>query len=703
MKYEETYNAYINKRESTKTGVLKKKPSPFLTSNDKDLFWHPDIPEDVKSKVRTNFGLNVDEEILFVRDTSFLNNRNQGVVITDCGVHYVPDNDGDINCYYTWDVIKNVEYKDNHLYFFGYNGREEHVQLHIGLFMKGVEMPDINSIKSVLGSGKTEALAIGGLLGYATSKVFPEDNNVIKQPAGTLFASLFTSMANTQKGESRQDIVNKYEKLLKEGKEDEALEILLERRKEGQTFLFTPQIAEFYFRKGQREKAFRILEEDINASETGSETAMLYYEKYLLHKENGESDDARRACVYVINHATNDDESYDGVHILDKAREDFKEIENDFVCNFLEAPHRKRKLIVPVDSYPDLLQKKVIVLDINHLPNINFPMGHPIANQLYVGHPYTPTRYILFDSYEVELLEDKLREYCQVMQYLGATEIKIESIQSKDSATELNKDKGVAVGANIEERSASCKYENNATNKLLEAISHSLQLHQKYIPHGKPKLPEKLVWYTHEPSWQRTFEQRMQGSLLEHEERIETKKSRVVDNSELTEIAADLKYLLYSVDSNLKKSIENKLTNNENIVLSIHVRFAPLESLQDNATANAPAQITQQSSLTKAETEYLEEVRSCLEEEGEITPRERRLLNRIREKSGITEERAAELEATLQAPQLTEEEKEYLDEYKACLEESEDGTLSPRERRLLDKIRASLDITEERAAELEKL
>ena len=104
---------------------------------------------------------------------------------------------------------------------------------------------------------------------------------------------------------------------------------------------------------------------------------------------------------------------------------------------------------------------------------------------------------------------------------------------------------------------------------------------------------------------------------------------------------------------------------------------------------------------TAAENEYLDELKACLEEDGEISPKERRLLERLREKLGISSERATELEATLSAPQLTDEEKEYLEEYKACFEEDEE--ISPKERRLLNRLRDTLGISAERAEELEKL
>lgn len=103
---------------------------------------------------------------------------------------------------------------------------------------------------------------------------------------------------------------------------------------------------------------------------------------------------------------------------------------------------------------------------------------------------------------------------------------------------------------------------------------------------------------------------------------------------------------------------------------------------------------------TSSEQEYIEEIKYCLEEDEEISPRERRLLEKLRIKLGITEERAKELEESLLAPALTDDEKEYLEEYKEC---AADGEITAKDRRLLDKLRKMLGISEERAKELETL
>lgn len=104
--------------------------------------------------------------------------------------------------------------------------------------------------------------------------------------------------------------------------------------------------------------------------------------------------------------------------------------------------------------------------------------------------------------------------------------------------------------------------------------------------------------------------------------------------------------------------------------------------------------------LEPSEQEYLETLKTIYEEDGEISSRERRLLNRLREKLCISERRARELEDSLNSSQLTSGEQEYLDEYRACLEE---GEISSKERRLLDRLRDKLGIHPSRAKELENL
>lgn len=106
-------------------------------------------------------------------------------------------------------------------------------------------------------------------------------------------------------------------------------------------------------------------------------------------------------------------------------------------------------------------------------------------------------------------------------------------------------------------------------------------------------------------------------------------------------------------------------------------------------------------SVSENEKQYVEEIKACLADDGQISEKERRLLNRLRMSLGISEERAKDLEKMANAGgTLTEGEAELFAEYKECLL---DGSISDKERRILDRLRKSLGISEERASELEKM
>ena len=105
-------------------------------------------------------------------------------------------------------------------------------------------------------------------------------------------------------------------------------------------------------------------------------------------------------------------------------------------------------------------------------------------------------------------------------------------------------------------------------------------------------------------------------------------------------------------------------------------------------------------SLTASEQEYMEEIKFCLEEDGILSPKEERMLDRVRQRLGISEKRAAQIKEML-LPSLTSKEKAYLEEIKECLEF--DGVISPKDERFLDRHRQQLGISEERASMLRNM
>lgn len=378
--------------------------------------------------------------------------------------------------------------------------------------------------------------------------------------------------------------------------------------------------------------------------------------------------------------------------VLEIAKKDIKTIEAECNKHFCDIPYKDRKLFCVVKDYPSTETEHIYVAPKNNLPDIDFGLGGAVTNQLYVGHPYVPNIYLPFEDYQQELVEDKLRELCEVAQCLGATKITIEAINSNTTETVKNTERNISGGFEYQGVGVSGGQKKDSSTRLLEAISKSINIHQAFTPIRAPFIPDNLIYYPSEASWKRLYNQRMLGQIV-HEIRVETKKNQVVGNTELNEIKGEFKALVVSANGSWSKKTEESFSQQENAILSIKIEFAPLSSFSETNTT------IEKKVLTPSEQDYLDEVKFTLED-GAIGPRERKSLERNRVRLGISEARAAEIEASVSAPKLTDEEKEYLEEVKAVLE---DGEIGPRERKTLERARTRLGISEERANEIERI
>ena len=103
--------------------------------------------------------------------------------------------------------------------------------------------------------------------------------------------------------------------------------------------------------------------------------------------------------------------------------------------------------------------------------------------------------------------------------------------------------------------------------------------------------------------------------------------------------------------------------------------------------------------FTREELEYQQEYEACLND-GQVSTSERRLLDRLAKSLGLSQEQINKIESAVNNP-LSEPEKEYLEEYRACL--SDDPDISPSTRRLLNRLASSLNLTEDQVNKIEKI
>lgn len=230
---------------------------------------------------------------------------------------------------------------------------------------------------------------------------------------------------------------------------------------------------------------------------------------------------------------------------------------------------------------------------------------------------------------------------------------------------------------------------------------------QTFAPNKRPYIPKDTIWFPREPRWQRLAQQRLEGGILTYTERISSSENQLLNKKQIATIGAELKTLLYSIKAEGLYEKEENLQQNEEFSFLLEIEFKPMKEFPEETdiidiTAEEIIQTpVQLPTPNDNEARYLEEIHFMLEDDGQIDNRERTILERFRERYNITPERAKELEAQAIAGQeLTSEEQEYLSEYKNSLH---DGSISDKERRLLNRLAMALGISEERLTEIEKL
>lgn len=620
---------------------------------------------------RSAFGIDLNEHILFTRDTSFWSSHNQGLVITENALYCIPDNDNPSNeIVITWREFDKVSYKEYNFYFYDKDGQQI-ANIGSNFFFKNIAPEKLE--KTI---GKKLAMHLSEMAKLAGDVVSDYDE--------------VTSLEDQEK----------YDKALSK------LEDLMKKTSIDKDYLS-------HLLKGRI-----LLKKELSIEDDGDENRFNLTEKELVKAtELSDDPDIEAICNYwrAFNYEVY--QSYFNARnlfisamgssseaIREDAKEQFEIVEEklkgtwDNYTN--EYQYKDRQFLMPItdSQIAGCFISGIDTFKLSNIPScIKFPTGHPIPNELYIGHPFKPELYVPYENSEDIFFVDKIHELCYLLECLGAEEISITSIKGRnvtevgniDSIMSGNVDVGlIAYDGNL---SKSGKSERASTNNIQRTIT------QKFDPIKKPFVPDDLVWYPEQSQWQRLVKSRQNGNLLEYNEFVSSADTKFISNTERTNIKASAEYLWAKVDGNVEANSEEQFKESIETQWKVEVKFRSIKLFDDNLP-NQVAQ-TPTSEYTKAEQEYLDNLKDFLEDDAEITPRERKMLDRIREKLGISEERAAELEASLK-PQLTEDEKEYLDMYKEYIEE---GEITDKERRKLDKFARALGIESDRIKEIEKL
>ena len=616
-----------------------------------------------KREYRNGFEIPYEEEIMYCRDTSFWNSADQGIVFTDNGMHYCWNNDDKANNsgFLPWYLITNAEYREDCLCFL-YNG----------------ELCQINLDHCVKESDINVRIQLGNKLAYVI--------NLIAQHIAEQ-----TQSQRTENDYIVDQFVQEFNDLYNQNQEEAASYGYSQYAEHTNPLMLVAAMTA----DNNANHVLEVFNQEFDNWRDDDETRNILFSLYSKNLLAAGYTNLARAKTLEAYNTIPEDQTWFGYNVRENVLSDFNIANSDYVEHFLEIPYQERKVLFVTDGYSTLEQNSIAVLHINELDNLTFPIGHPMVNQLYVAHPLIQNHYIPFENYEVELIQDRVREFCSLMEGMGATSITVGYQQFNVSESESYAHTNALAAVGMKFYSAQASVHQLETNKFMQSLGQSLNLHQTYNPCRQPFIPDNLIWYPQEPTWQRLVEQRLRGSITSHTESIETNKTQVINNDSLSEIQAELQVLLSNANLEISTSTSETLKQHDNVVLQIHVEFAPLWSLGQTEYQEIPSQ---ESELTENEQEYLEMFQETLADgNGQITNSARNLLGKYASRLGITTHRATQLEQ-MYLPPFTTEEKEFIEEVRTVIDEG--GELTNMSIRLLYKLATKLGISEQRAEEL---
>lgn len=617
----------------------------------------------------------------------FWSSKNQGLVITDKQIIFIHDNDTpNDKTYIEFNDIHHVEYREMSLFVWNY--QEEYVQFRLGLFFKDST----------------------------------ESNELIED--AKQLAKVLTEMAKSVGHVETETVFDHMSNLLNEENYDEVIDCAKQVVSDNGYDNDSKCVAYMYLSEALSKKGALDSHKGMNSyMRDAIEACDLALElcededpyRYTIFKQKGDieqvADDVRSARNCFI--AAMESEDFD---LKKNAKNSYelltREISSD-KSSFLNDDYNKRKFLFTVSNdkqIPGCYDKEDNVqwiFSLGLIPDyINFPVGHPQPNTLYIGHPLKPGVYIPFENATEQLFMEKVRELCYLAQCLGAVEIKFKRIKGLDVSNSESScvERSGEAGRKFLNVGGSLGVSGSETNTY--SSKDGVELVQCYSPIKKPFCPEGMVWYDSDPTWQTLVKQRLNGNILSYVEHVSSIETTTVSSNQLMSLKGSFEYLFAKASGSYDAKTDKTFSKTEEIEWEIDMKFKPLQDFDNAYVTNSQAtdSIDQSlnSELSEDEIAYKEEVEFCLEDASEIDVHSRKFLERKRQKLGLSETRAQELEDMVKASlvSFTDEEKEYME---ALDDVIEDGVIPDNVRRLLERERKSLGISEERAKELEEI
>ena len=144
--------------------------------------------------------------------------------------------------------------------------------------------------------------------------------------------------------------------------------------------------------------------------------------------------------------------------------------------------------------------------------------------------------------------------------------------------------------------------------------------------------------------WKRNCNSRLQGRILSLKQRMSNKLSTGLTTASSKKIEGEFNAMIVKLNANYESETQFAIKEDAERVWEISVEFYSMSEY--NKKNESVENVKSSSALSTNEQKYLEEYKACLED-GNISTKERRLLETLRESLGISEEQAKILESSM--------------------------------------------------------
>jgi len=369
----------------------------------------------------------------------------------------------------------------------------------------------------------------------------------------------------------------------------------------------------------------------------------------------------------------------------------FKEIEE----NFIEIPKNERKTILMSNETFRSPNESFIALNMSNLNKLNFPIGHPKLNEVYIVHPRRNDYYLPLNNTEEQLTLDRISEYGRLLQCLGATYFEVSSNKSDLNQQKSNSKTSVNAKVGIKGHGGEVDYKKEKDKDSFLDFDSRISQIQEYEPYKKPYIPDELVWYHSDINWQKLAKQRLEGeNLRTHNEYISLSKVENISSQELKNINIDLKAYFVKAGLNYSKDIKIENKSKKKHTWKVSVKFEDIKKLNETHVPIIQEPIINiQQPINSQLDKYKKDILFMLKNDGVIDAVERKILNKKALKYKLSSEDINQIENDALRISYSDNEILYIEQLEDLLV---DGKIDEDERPVLSRYADEYGISKER-------